>query len=107
MKTVEEYALWLVTTGARDGIDADMNESEDITDEGHAVAVTLARNIVKVIEENLGVVLLLAGRGTPCECALLPLGDAPVEPCVNRAGHKGMHRTRRGVQWADPDDGED
>lgn len=44
---------------------------------------------------------------TSCGAALLPLGSAPVVPCVRRPdGHDGLHETARGVMWADPDDEE-
>jgi hypothetical protein len=43
----------------------------------------------------------------PCECALLSVGDGPVDHCVRPAGHGGLHETPRGVRWADPRDGEE
>ncbi|MFG2046027.1 hypothetical protein ACGFIW_01185 [Micromonospora sp. NPDC048935] len=43
----------------------------------------------------------------PCDAALLPLNNDPIVPCVaGPAGHEGLHRTERGVRWADPDEDE-
>lgn len=39
-----------------------------------------------------------------CDAALVPMGTAPVEPCVHPLGHEGLHQTKRGASWADPDD---
>lgn len=39
---------------------------------------------------------------SPCAAALLPLGTAPVEPCVKRGPH-GFHRNAAGWTWTDED----
>jgi hypothetical protein len=52
VKTVEQYAIWLVTSGARDLIDADMNEREEITQKDYRKATRLALDIAEAIEAN-------------------------------------------------------
>ncbi len=42
-----------------------------------------------------------------CDHGLLPLGGAPVVPCVEPLGHEGPHRTPRGAKWVDPADEDD
>lgn len=41
----------------------------------------------------------------PCDSALVPLGDGPVEPCVEKGLHR-PHRTAEGRRWTDPLDEE-
>lgn len=106
MKTIEEYAIELVVDGAESCAEDDTNEGEEIADEDHKAATDLALDIARAIKNNPQAALALAGHVGPCDAALLPLGSAPVAPCVKRIGHGGLHQTQRGVGWADPDDGE-
>lgn len=52
MKTIEEYALWLVTTGITDSAEDDMNESDEIGEDDHRPACDLALDMAKAIEDN-------------------------------------------------------
>lgn len=52
MKTVEEYALWLVTTGITDSAEDDVNESDEIAEDDHRPACDLALDMAKAIEDN-------------------------------------------------------
>lgn len=52
MKTVEEYALWLVTTGIKDSAEDDMNESGEIADGDWEDAVHLAKAMGRAIRDN-------------------------------------------------------
>jgi hypothetical protein len=59
MKTIDEYAIDLIVSGARDHAEDDLNESEEIADEDHQAACDLALRLARAIEANPAAVLAL------------------------------------------------
>lgn len=62
MKTIEEYAIDLVTDGAESVAEDDLNEDGEIADEDHEAAMDLAIEIAHAIKANPRAVLALVGR---------------------------------------------
>lgn len=52
MKTIEEYAVDLVASGAEDSAEDDLNESEEIADSEHQAACDLAIGMAHAIRDN-------------------------------------------------------
>lgn len=72
---------------------ARLNESTNRDDD----ATALLDNLADAAERDE------TGEGiSPCTASLLPLGTAPVEPCVKRGPH-GFHRNAAGWTWTDED----
>lgn len=67
MKTIEEYALGIVTDGAESMVEDDMDEDGDLPgEEEHEKAVDLAYALIRVIREQPGVLLeLVKGEREP------------------------------------------
>ena len=64
MKTIEEYAIDLLVSGAESHAEDDLNEDEEVADADHDEACGLAIDIAHAIRANPDVVLALVGRGT-------------------------------------------
>jgi hypothetical protein len=60
MKTIDEYAIDLVCSGAESTAEDDLNEEEEIADADHQAACDLAIEIAHAIRANPQVVLELA-----------------------------------------------
>jgi len=63
MKTIEQYAIDLVASGAESTAEDDLNESEEIADEDHQAACDLAIKIAHFIRKYPHTVLNLLGHG--------------------------------------------
>lgn len=63
MKTVEEYAIDLVASGAESTAEDDLNEGEEIADEDHQAACDLAIKIAHYIRQYPHTVLNLVRPG--------------------------------------------
>jgi len=61
--TINDYALDLVTSGASDSIQDDLNEAETISDEDWPAARERAKAIVRAIEEHADEILAWADQG--------------------------------------------
>lgn len=52
MKTIDEYAVELVVSGARSCAEDDLNEDGEIADDQHETACDLALEVVRTIESH-------------------------------------------------------
>lgn len=67
MKTIEEYALGILTSGAESHIEDDIDEDGELaTEEDHQKAVDLAYELIRIIREKPGILLeLVQGERQP------------------------------------------
>lgn len=60
-----------------------------------------------LLDQPVDVALFFKHQTWPCDSALLPMGTAPVQPCVKSLRHDGKHQNARGTTWIDPPETED